>query len=84
LVTATHLPSIAAHGVAHAAAAQATELKRRLQAAGYTLTEAEVKTIIHELMQNPGSPQKLKELEEACKALLPTLEVLKKAYLASH
>jgi hypothetical protein len=83
LVTATHLPGIAAHGIGHAAGAKAAELKKQLQAAGYTVTEAEAKTILQELMRNPDSPQKLKALEDACKALLPTLDVLKKAYLGS-
>jgi hypothetical protein len=82
LVTVTHLPAIAAHGIGHAAGTKAAELRRQLQAGGYSVTEAEAKTILQELMRNPDSPQKLKELENACKALLPTLEQLKRAYLA--
>lgn len=80
LVTATHLPSIAAHTVAGAAAANAAELKKKLAAAGYTVTEAEANMILRELLSQKDVPAKLQQLEAACKALLPSLDALKKAY----
>ena len=84
LVTATHLPAMAAHGVAHAAGHKAAELKKALTTAGYTVTEAEARTILAEVMAQRDTPAKLKELEAACRALLPTLTQLKTAYGAMH
>jgi hypothetical protein len=84
LVTATHLPAIAAHTVAHAAAQKAAELKRALTAAGYSVTEAEAKAILNELLAQRDATAMLQQLELACKALLPTLRQLKNAYGASH
>ncbi len=80
IVTATHLPSIAAHAVAGAAATKAAELRAKLSTAGYTVSEAEAKTILAELISKTDSASKLQQLETACKALLPSLEVLNKAY----
>jgi hypothetical protein len=84
LVTATHLPFIAAHTAAHMAAAKAAELQRALQQAGYSVTESEAKTIMKEVLAQPDTPQKLRQLEAACKALLPTLNQLKNAYGVAH
>ncbi|MCI0565056.1 MAG: hypothetical protein MN733_41855 [Nitrososphaera sp.] len=80
IVTATHLPSIAAHAVGSAAASKAKELRMKLLAFGYTVSEAEAKTILAELMSKTDTRTKLQELETACKAFLPSLEVLNRAY----
>jgi hypothetical protein len=84
LVTATHLPAIAAHGVSHAAGQKAVELKRALTAAGYTVTDAEARAIIGEVLAQRDTAALLKELDLACRALLPTLNQLKSAYGAMH
>jgi hypothetical protein len=84
LVTATHLPSIAAHTAAHAAGQKAAELKRALAASGYTVTDAEAKAIVKEVMSQPDTHAMLRQLEQACKALVPTLTQLKSAYGAMH
>ena len=84
LVTATHLPSIAAHTVANAAAQKAADLKRALTQAGYSVTEAEAKAILMEVLAKPDTPAMLQQLEIACRALLPTLTQLKSAYGAMH
>ncbi|MGZ8928558.1 MAG: hypothetical protein ACXW03_08885 [Methylobacter sp.] len=80
IVMATHLPSIAAHAIGSAAAAKANELRMKLLAAGYTVSEAEAKIILTELMSKIDTKAKLQELETACKALLPSLEILNRAY----
>jgi hypothetical protein len=82
IVTVTHLPSLVTHAVAGAAAAKAAELRRNLAAAGYTVTEAEARTILNEVMLQKEMVAKLRQLDVACKALLPSLEVLKRAYSA--
>jgi hypothetical protein len=84
LVTVTHLPSIAAHAVAHAASQKATELQRALKNAGYTVSEAEARGILSELLAQRDTAAMLQQLENACRALLPTLEQLKSAYGAMH
>ena len=84
LVTATHLPTIAAHAVAQAAAQKAGDLKRALQQAGYTVTDAEARAILTEVLSKPDTPAMLRQLEIACKALIPTLTQLKSAYGAMH
>lgn len=84
LVTATHLPAMAAHGVAQAAGQKAAELKRALTSAGYTVTEAEARAIVSEVAAQRDTAAVLKELDAACRALLPTLNQLKSAYGAMH
>jgi hypothetical protein len=82
IVTTTHMPSLVTHAVAGAVAAKAAELRRNLAAAGYTVTEAEARTILNEVMSQKDTVAKLRQLDIACKALLPALEVLKRAYSA--
>ena len=84
LVTASHLPAIAAHTAAQMAASKAAELQKALRNAGYSVTDAEAKTILKEVLAQPDTPQKLRQLEAACKALLPTLNQLKNAYGFGH
>jgi hypothetical protein len=84
LVTATHLPAIAAHGVGHAAGQKAADLKRALAAAGYTVSEAEARAIVSEVLAQRDTAALLKDLDAACRALLPTLNQLKSAYGAMH
>ena len=84
LVAATHLPGIAMHTAAHVAGKKAEELKRALTQAGYTVSEVEAKTILKEVLSKPDTPAMLKQLEVACKALLPSLNQLKNAYNAMN
>jgi hypothetical protein len=84
LVTATHLPAMAAHGMANAAGQKAAELKRALTQAGYTVSEAEARAILSEVTAQRDTLAMLKELDAACRALLPTLQQLKSAYGAMH
>src|SRR5262249_6840390 len=83
LVGATHLPGIAAHAVEGAAATKATELQKDMKDAGYTVTEAEAAAILGELRSGKDATTLLRDLETACKALLPSLEMWKKASSAT-
>jgi hypothetical protein len=76
LVTLAHLPSITAHAVGIAAKAHAEQLKKEMEAAGFTLTRGEAESILHEALAHPDTKDKLAALEEACKKLAPSTEAL--------
>lgn len=79
LVALAHLPSVTGRAVGAAASAHAEEFKRRLEAAGFTLTKGEAESILREALAQPDTNAKLQALEDACKKLAPSLEVLGRA-----
>ena len=72
------------HAIAHAAAARAAQLQSDLRAVGITVTEPEARTILADVLSKPDTTAKLKELEVACRAMLPSLEALNRAYATSQ
>jgi hypothetical protein len=77
IVTATHLPGIAAHAAADAAQRTASDLRAQLAARGMHISDAEARAIYQDLRNDETIIQKLNELEHALRELAPVLERLK-------
>jgi hypothetical protein len=84
IVTATHLPSIAGHALANVASAKAKELQTQLRAVGFTVTESEARTILADLLSKRDTIEKLRGLDLACRAMLPSLQALNLAYATTQ
>lgn len=83
LVSAAHGPSIVAHAAMSAANRRAEDLRAYLTSLGYTVSLQEAAQIIRELSSDPSALLNLQELSNALRALLPSLQILQKAYGAS-
>jgi hypothetical protein len=84
LVSATHLPSVTAHVVAHQAKEHAEELRQRLAEAGYTVSRAEAEEILRDALSKPDLDSTLAELQMVAKDLTPTLEDIRRMVIPGN
>lgn len=84
IVTATHLPSMAAHVIAKAAQRSANTLKASLAEAGILVSEEEANIILRELLSRRDTVQKLEEVRQTSEQLIPILNQLTAAWRSSN
>ncbi|MCW5979538.1 MAG: hypothetical protein KIT09_15780 [Bryobacteraceae bacterium] len=76
VVGSLHAPSMAARGMASAAATNAAALKAQLAAQGLRVSQEEANVILREILADPKGVERLRELENACNELAPVLRCL--------
>jgi len=79
LVTAAHLPGIAVHGAQAGTNAKALEYRNKLRAAGYDVSDQELKLMMRDFEARPDTQAFFEELEKDSKALKPILDELAKS-----
>lgn len=79
IVAATHLPGIAAHGVAAAAKDSAAEIRTRLAEQGIAVSDVEARAMLQDLRSDREVVQKLRQLETVSRDLAPLLSRLQVA-----
>jgi hypothetical protein len=80
IVTATHLPAIAARAAARAAKKKAIDLQRELAEVGVDVSQDEARAILQELLMDPNAEAKMRELEQTFQALIPVFDGLRALY----
>jgi hypothetical protein len=73
IVTLTHLPGMAAHGVAAAARESGEKLRAKLAAEGIVVSEAEARAILRDLQSDKSAVPRLQQLEDSARKLAPVL-----------
>ncbi|MDB4975002.1 MAG: hypothetical protein JWN48_3343 [Myxococcaceae bacterium] len=80
LVSVTHAPMVTAHAGAAAAEGALGQVEQQLEAGGYHLSRAELKTILNDVATQPDAQAMLKQLQTSLSAVLPSLQQLARAY----
>ncbi|NJM40843.1 MAG: hypothetical protein HC853_08755 [Anaerolineae bacterium] len=77
VVSATHLPSVAAGAARTAAQRRAVQIQARLAEVGIVVSPQEAQLIVNDFIRERDAVTKLRELEAACQQLMPALNELK-------
>lgn len=73
IVTATHLPSIAAHSFEESV----RTLQKRLAESGISISEDEARAILQELLSKLDSATKLQQVEQSLRGFIPIMDQLR-------